>query len=303
MALSYLKKEPFDARSYWWARVARILPVYLLAVLLMVASSFYTSDDISATALGLNLLLLQAWLPPYPLSINSPGWSLSVEAFFYLSFPFVLAAIRRLRLSGLVVFLSAMMLWLMTQILLSIALSSSFYQGYPSTSHDLIYYFPPSHYCSFLLGIAGGLLLLEGKGRDVNSGTSLAWVVVLFASILLTLNNQKAISELVGYQLAFGSSFLAPLFLFFILAVALCRSSLMSVFNARPLVLLGEASYSMYILQMPAHYVFSFLVKDRFTMIPLVEFLVFSGTFIVACILCFIWYERPMNRFLRPMFA
>jgi len=301
MALSYLQKEPIEAKSYWWARVARIMPVYLLAVGLMVVASFKTGEYISPTALGLNVLLLQAWISPYPLSINSPGWSLSVEAFFYFLFPFLLAGIRRFRLTGWVVFLLALMLWLATQVLLSLALSGPFYQGYRTFSHDLIYYFPPSHLCSFLLGIAGGLWILEGKGRRVSSGLSLIVVILLFVGIVSTLNHQKAITDFIGYQLAFGSSFLAPLFLFFILAVAICPSRLMDVFNARPLVLLGEASYSMYILQIPAHYLFNFLLRDRLALTPLHEFIVFTGLLIVGCILCFLWYERPMNRWLRSL--
>src|SRR4029077_1716836 len=35
----------------------------------------------------LEILLLQSWVPPAALSWNSVGWSLSVEAFFYLLFP------------------------------------------------------------------------------------------------------------------------------------------------------------------------------------------------------------------------
>ena len=45
-----------------------------------------------------NLLLVQAWGPFHgsALSYNGVAWSLSVEAFFYLTFPWLLAGMKKM---------------------------------------------------------------------------------------------------------------------------------------------------------------------------------------------------------------
>jgi len=44
----------------------------------MVAFNWVRHASFDPVGIVLNSLFLQAWIPPYPLSINSPGWSLSV---------------------------------------------------------------------------------------------------------------------------------------------------------------------------------------------------------------------------------
>ena len=94
MGIAYLNKDISTSR-YLWARVSRILPVYLLALVMVVSSYAISNNEINLVSLALNLTLLQSWVSPHPLSLNHPGWSLSVEAFFYFSFPFILYLIKK----------------------------------------------------------------------------------------------------------------------------------------------------------------------------------------------------------------
>ena len=96
MAIAYYRPDStksFNIKSYWLARFARIYPVYLIAFLLIAVTKLNEPDI--TTSLLLNASLLQSWIPDYALSLNSPGWSLSVEAFFYLCFPVLLAMVYR----------------------------------------------------------------------------------------------------------------------------------------------------------------------------------------------------------------
>jgi peptidoglycan/LPS O-acetylase OafA/YrhL len=49
------------------------------------------SSAINSLAIAsFQLTLTQAWIPKAAVAWNGPAWSLSVEAFFYLLFPFIL---------------------------------------------------------------------------------------------------------------------------------------------------------------------------------------------------------------------
>ena len=100
LAYTYLDSEGLPRisdRQFWRARFARIYPVYLLG--LVVAAPFAFSSlfhrepppstfQIASTIVA-PITLLQAWTPTLAIAWNIPGWSLSVEAFFYALFPFI----------------------------------------------------------------------------------------------------------------------------------------------------------------------------------------------------------------------
>jgi len=85
-------------KEFWRARAARILPVYYVSLalalpvfLLMQFQSGITPVAIRSAIVtaATTLTLTQAWVSPFSYLWNNPGWSLSVEVFLYLSFPYV----------------------------------------------------------------------------------------------------------------------------------------------------------------------------------------------------------------------
>ena len=298
MALSNLSKDCFNAKSYWWARVSRILPVYLLALALMLLPSIKV-ENVGLKSLILNVTLLQSWFSPYPSSINSPGWSLSVEVFFYCTFPFVLSVIKKYNLSAIHVGVTSLLLWIVTQAILSGALSNGLYSGEPSLSHDLIYFFPLSHFCSFLLGVSAGAWFVTRKIAVTNNYQSIALVGGAVLLVDFIINNQSNIINYLGFQVAFGSSFLAPLFLMFIISVAMCQSKVSRILSAKPLVLLGEASFSLYILQVPFWKIYCKYISESMALPPLLNFYAFLVLLIFISIFSFLFFERPVNKFMR----
>src|ERR1700687_392473 len=108
LAYTYLDLERGvvrDRRAFFIARFARIYPVYGVAML-VACVSYFTSAlksvpvNVAAadvgTSLGLGLLMLQAWTVKWIALINTPGWSLSAEIFFYLLFLFIAIQMNRL---------------------------------------------------------------------------------------------------------------------------------------------------------------------------------------------------------------
>jgi peptidoglycan/LPS O-acetylase OafA/YrhL len=79
--------------AFWSARFARVYPIYLLS-LVLIYQAYLTTEEHGLWSIVIStvssLTLTQAWIPSAALSINSAGWSLSVEAFLYLCFPSLL---------------------------------------------------------------------------------------------------------------------------------------------------------------------------------------------------------------------
>jgi len=103
---------------FYLNRFSRIYPLYFFAMVLHIGLAVvgnggkhfpYEWKDVFLTT-----TLLQSWLPEHAVRINSPGWSLSVEALFYLSFPFLYFWFNRLSLKA--VLLISSLFWALIQV-------------------------------------------------------------------------------------------------------------------------------------------------------------------------------------------
>lgn len=87
-------------KGYLTARAARILPVYYLALLFSLPVLIVTirgeGFHLFQVIKGLMVLTLtQSWYPKIAGFWNGPGWTLSCEAFFYCSLPWLLPLVTR----------------------------------------------------------------------------------------------------------------------------------------------------------------------------------------------------------------
>ena len=296
MAIAYYQvdtnnRENFNKTKYWLARFARIYPVYLLALLIMAAAKFKTLGQDWET-LPLHILLLQSWIPGYPITLNTPGWSLSVEAFFYLCFPFLLIWIYKRGLKSMTYI--AIVLWLITQVILLVKLNSAEYQA-KSLLHDFIYYNPLMHLNQFILGLVCGAYLKSTKPNSTSNKSGL-WLLLSFFAMFLLIWGRPYLETLFDIKLAFTNGLLAPVFLAIIVFLAQHKGFISKVFSYPLLILLGEASYSLYILQKPIYGIYDRLVVPRIDLSETAHFYLFLIILILISIASYKLLETPMRK-------
>ena len=304
MAIAYYQVDKnlrgdFNKSKYWIARFARIYPVYLLALLIIAAAKFKTLGQDWET-LPLHLLLLQSWIPGYPITLNTPGWSLSVEAFFYLCFPFLLAWVYKSGIKSLTIF--AVSLWLITQIILLTQLNSEAYAP-KSLLHDFIYYNPLMHLNQFVLGLVCGVYLKSSKTDNNNENETGLWLLFSFIVMFLLIWGRPHLETLFGIRLALTNGLLAPAFLSIIVFLANHKGLLTKLFTFPFLILLGEASYSLYILQKPIHGMYDKVIVPRIHLSETLHFYIFVILLIAISIASYKYLETPMRKIINNRFS
>jgi peptidoglycan/LPS O-acetylase OafA/YrhL len=299
MAIAYYHINPtkqLSKKKYWLARFARIYPVYLVALLLMAAASFSDLGQ-NPLALPLHLTMLQAWFPGYPMTLNNPGWSLSVEAFFYLCFPFLLALIYRFGLKYLAI--ATVVFWLITQYVLLTGINSPEYSA-NSSLHDFVYYNPLMHLNAFLAGLFCGVLFK--RNADSISSPKPIWLISSIVLIVLLLETQPFIESLLGMKIAYTNGLIAPAFLLFIWLLASSKGRIAKWLSHPALILLGEASFSLYILQKPVFGLYNKILEKRLGLGEVADFYVSLILLIIISIASYKIFETPARTLINRKF-
>lgn len=295
LMVSYCGRGGLTLGKFYRARMARIAPIYWVALLWSVLA-------LGQPPIWRDLLLhtagLQAWVPGHVYQLNFPGWSISVEAFFYASFPLLLLLVRKHRPSPRMLLGSACLLWLLTQVALSWSLSQPGFSEDKRLWFDGVHFLPINHLASFVFGCAGGYAFLKRDPKQLHSGlASVTWSLLACAAIYAALKFSPQLQGAVGFQLAFKVSLLAPLFLGLIWSLARSDNALTRGLSARPLALLGEASYSLYILQTPLFISYRKLLLPHLGLSREVGFYVYLALLIGTSLLSLYLIERPARAF------
>lgn len=240
--LAWSSRPADRAVPFYRRRFARIYPAYL-ASLLFAAALWAVLDPASLGRGPLTPFLLQAWAPTSDsyFAVNVPAWSLSVEAFFYLAFPFLIRGLRRLTTRGLALLLVPM-------VAVPVALAALVSRDAGATGLDadtvsiwLAYYFPPSRLPEFVVGMILGVL----ARRDALPAVDWHAAVALAAAVYLSVG---------VWPSAYGVAALVvlPFGLLIVAAAQRDVAGTPGLLRARLPVQLGEASYCFYLL----HHVF-----------------------------------------------
>jgi peptidoglycan/LPS O-acetylase OafA/YrhL len=303
--LVYTYTRPsLDAPRFWQARFARIYPAYAVSLLVSAPFFFYAVRSLhlpfyawSAQHLPVaciaTLTLLQSWIPQGALTWNPVCWSLSVEAFFYLLFPVLLLWCRRRATRALPVWIGACALVSLSLSLLYIGLHPDGIDKVNSGETTLLWknilsFNPVVRLPEFLTGMLAGELFLRAQV----SRTRALPLVLGGVLVVVTLT---ALVGVVPTPLI-SAGFLSPAFAAIIFGLAL-QPPWAAFLELKWLMLLGEASYSLYLL----HSTVMSEVYDRLPSFPhgTRASLAFAAA-IGAAVLCFIFVEQPARDVLRP---
>jgi peptidoglycan/LPS O-acetylase OafA/YrhL len=232
-------------------------------------------------------------VPQAALAWNSPAWSLSVEAFFYLLFPLLLARLATWQNRKLAI---AVVVCLVVTFSLSIAYIIFQPDGVAlvsAESNDLTWlnvlrFNPLARLPEFIMGACCGFLFLR---------TSIArkWATPLFATGTLAFVVVVIFSPRIPYPLL-HNGLLAPAFAAIIYGIAL-RPAWARLMETRTLILLGDASYSLYLLH--PFVLFAYFGPNGVRHHGALGRIVGFALPVAASILVYLGVEQPARRRLR----
>ena len=178
-------------KRFVWRRLARIWPANLLGLACIVGYQAHFGYIAPTNDLWLGALMLQTWLVGRSHILNTPAWSVSCLLFFYLLFPVLLPALRRLRTPPL--WALAVLLWVLAW---SAPLLLLRHPGhFDSASWQLyLHNSPLFRLPAFVLGMLGALLVRRSRPlpRWVFPATALLVVLTLLLAPgeALAVNNE-----------------------------------------------------------------------------------------------------------------
>lgn len=246
--LTYVYQDLSSGKaSFYVARFSRLWPLHFVTFALA-AVALPVASGLGGTVA--NLLLVQAWVPrpSYVFAYNGVSWSISAEVFFYICFP-ALLAVRRFSwfFAALVLFELALLLAVKTWW----PVGSDLGQGFASIT--FILQNPVVRILEFAAGVgAAKLFLNDAYSAGKRSGTWLEVTTILL--VLLTLFAKPDLQTLlngIGFRagsvwVSQSGSFWAFAILIFVFAHQ--AGSVSAFLSARPLVVLGEMSFAMYMV-------------------------------------------------------
>jgi len=305
--------KPGGPKNFFLARWSRLYPLFFMVFAVQIANTVMT-QGVTADLLRpmpFYLTFTESWWfwPVYNVHSQAaytgvPGvmWSLSTEAFFYLSYVFIAPAIGRLsvRATLLAIAVTGAATYLVCTTIIyhsgEITAWATANVDAESSAHFvqwLGYYSPWIRIFEFLMGAFAAQMYMAGyrpRRSDLLAGVCLAIIAALYLSCLY-----------LGVPLGMSDTTICAAFF---AGLCLAGTSLQGRFarfmGARAMVLGGEASYSLYLLH---YWVLHTVTQPRVMSFGwyarLFWLIVAMAAAICLSRLVYVFFERPAMRFFR----
>lgn len=246
--LTYNYYSMSNYRDYIVARLARIWPLHVVTLLVVIFVLKYDVSDVKI--LFANAFIFQSWVPysSYFYSFNAVSWSISTEMSFYLMFPLFLILLRNN--TRALIFVASLFLLLPMAVALYLQLPVKPSNEHVSSSFFL-YINPIARSVEFISGMVACQLFIKKQVNELRREMAYMDVVFFVALIISMFVSNKLWFEFKdGRFAAFfawfataGSFVLIALFIYY---VSVCNGIFSKLLSFKPLVYLGEISFSMY---------------------------------------------------------
>jgi peptidoglycan/LPS O-acetylase OafA/YrhL len=236
-----------DRKRFWEARFTRIYPIYFLSLLLslnLLSGEYQThTHGMFWTGVVLTPLLLQGFIPAIATFLNTPAWTMSAEAAYYVIFPWVAKWKRPQRMAPHLMKMAGVWALGLVPGALYMAFKPDGIAHPDRWSYgpwlSALKYTPYSHVFGFVFGV-----MLADLDRMIERTARLRlWLGIFGFSGIYTL---LSMGSLLPYPIM-HDGLLMPLFGCIVLGLA-GENPLARALGVRPLVFVGEASYCLYLL-------------------------------------------------------
>jgi len=275
-------------KRYLFLRLARLTPLHWATALPFIIFAIY-SDNLNPITSLLNLIYMQSWLPHSTayFSLNAPSWSLSNEMFFYFCF-FFLTSMTLKRLIGLT---SGLILFIiLCAFFVTIYLDGSKFLGSDRTiAHWLFYIFPGFRILEFISGMI--IYRLWRSGHSVNA----IWLIPAYIFLIVSMYFAHQIPQAFRFSLYF-----LPIICLFLFVHLSEEGLLIKMLKSKFMVLLGNASFALYLIHRPLIHILYILV-DKLNIGDFGFFVMSLLIISFLSVLTYLYYEKWAEKKLKKV--
>ena len=295
--LTWNHRPDTSTLDFYRRRLARIWPLHLLTTAAAVVLLWGAGRAQAPTTLALTLALLHTWAPTLSTTFayNSPSWSLSCEAFFYVLFPLLVLPARRMRRVGPTVVVLALVVLVTTAASVLLVPGAFRWQlGYQLSTNPIV------RLPEFVLGVLLAQAMRSGWRPRLSLPQALAvagagYLVLLALTPIWPAAGLGQVTQPVGNLVMVG-----PCALVIAAAATADLAATTGHLTHRHLVRLGEWSFAVYLCHQLVFAAAALLLRHTGFWSGLLLPVVMLGAVIALAGLLHRAVEQPCERRLRP---
>lgn len=252
-------------------------------------------------------LLLQAWYPKFSVYLwNPPAWSLSVEAFLYLIFPFLIIPLMKWTTRSLIIL--AGFCWIAMLIPpLWYYFTDPDHVGFIDWNmiqfwFNFVRHFPLFRVPEFVMGMVIGRLVADKAAANARAGIGTgAWMSM--SALVIVILTMAFAENIFGHGLAYillHNGLLAPVFAIGVAGLALGGGPLAYFCSFKWMVVLGDCAYGIYLYHFPyLAYTIPMLHKKAENSEKLPGAWEFIITYLVITVLSAVFFRTKLEKRMR----